>query len=1011
MVATGAAALKTERVALLWMRSKELLLLALDRPRDQRAMFVRSECGADEELLNKVLGLLEAHDRSNSPVDVPALELRQWVQGLESQPAVFASGQEIGGRFEILRCIAQGGMGEVYEAFDRELGERVALKTIRPEIATDPSVIERFRREVQRSRRITHPNVCRVHDLFSYEGGGNLPIRFLTMELLEGESLSDRLKREGRMSTAQAVPIISQIAGALDCAHAMNIIHRDLKPGNIILQDSSGGADGGCRAVVTDFGLARHIEKPSGGNTTSEIIGTLAYMSPEQLQGKPASPASDIYAFGIVIYQMCTGMMPFEGDTPMAVAIQRLTRSPIPPSKYVQGLDPAWESAILRCLDPNAQARPSGAREVVTALSGAPHAAGSTAVNLDQPTEMRSRFNRRNLLGIAALPIMSGGAWWIYSHRPLHLRQGSQLLLTDIRNLTPEADLAGVTELFRQQLGQSALFNLVETDAVQQMLFTMTLQNTTDLSSASGEEVAWRLKAQAVLFGAVARVGADYVITLELQIVGSEPHSPRRRTVNSFIASNRSGLLEAIQQAARWVRATVGESDREISVLDSIPDEVTTPSWRALADVARSEALKRTGRNEEALAELRAALLEDPDFTLASARAGDILCSIGRQREGLRMYNAAIQSMRRRRITTREEMRIRGLVAVDSGDMAEADRQFEHWAAMYPNDPRPLHYRYYPLLMMGRAPEAVYCIRKAIDMNYRLPIVVGALAICYNFTGNIREAQRAIEQVRFTGDSDRANDLEGVVHATAGQLTEARSFFERMQSSQDASTKLRGFLFDALTLCELGDYRQASRVADQMLSPPQNDEVGSSLAQLFVVRAWLACAMGDHATARGSISRAISLQPGPEILAMAATTLATHGLNIPGEIGVAINRFTGVSAEVAGLRVTGEDALARSDMVVAMEVLRRASELEPALAWREYYARALETAGKLQEALYLYNRMVGTPAVMWLNRLASPPGAWRNAVVRSLELSKKTGTALTSDVVRASHQLSIKTSS
>ena len=167
-------------------------------------------------------------------------------------------------------------MGEVYEAVDRELGERVALKAIRPEISADGAVVERFRREVQRSRKITHPNVCRVHDMFSYEREGASPIRFLTMELLDGESLSEFLKRRGRMTTSEALPLITQIAGALDCAHAMKIIHRDLKPGNIMLQ----GTGSECRAVVTDFGLARYIEKREAETRQAEVIaGTLAYMA------------------------------------------------------------------------------------------------------------------------------------------------------------------------------------------------------------------------------------------------------------------------------------------------------------------------------------------------------------------------------------------------------------------------------------------------------------------------------------------------------------------------------------------------------------------------------------------------------------------------------------------------------------------------------------------------------------------------------------------------------------
>ena len=286
-------------------------------------------------------------------------------------------------------------------------------------------------------------------------------------------------------------------------------------------------------------------------------------------------------------------------------------------------------------------------------------------------------------------------------------------------------------------------------------------------------------------------------------------------------------------------------------MLDSIPDEVTTPSWRALADVARSEALKRAGRDHEALAELKAALEEDPEFTLASARSGRYpVCSLGQQREGLQMYAAAIQSLARRRITAREEMRVRGLVAVDSGDMGEADRQFGHWATMCPNDPRPLRYRYFPLLMMGRGPEAIECLRKAIAMNYRPPIVLGALAICHYFLGQRGEAEEAIAEVRRTGDQDRANGLEGELLASSAELDSARHFFKLLQVSQEPSDQLRVFLSDVLVLCEMDNLHAAIDVADRLLSSNRDNVMGSSVAQLHVVRAWLACKVADFAAAR-----------------------------------------------------------------------------------------------------------------------------------------------------------------
>ena len=266
--------------------------------------------------------------------------------GGPSEPGtpLLAPGAALGERYQIVRMIARGGMGEVYEAFDRELGERVALKTIRSELAASPGSAERFRREVQLARRVTHPNVSRLFDLGSAEGPQG-PIFFLTMELLDGESLADRIRRAGPLDAAAALPIVRQVAAGLDAAHRAGVVHRDFKSGNVMLvggesageaaraADSTGGV---VRAVVTDFGLARQIaaEDPhaltlSGGG----LVGSPAYMAPEQVEGLEVTRAADVYALGVVLFEMRTGRLPFSGATPLSVAVQRLQAPPPHPAR------------------------------------------------------------------------------------------------------------------------------------------------------------------------------------------------------------------------------------------------------------------------------------------------------------------------------------------------------------------------------------------------------------------------------------------------------------------------------------------------------------------------------------------------------------------------------------------------------------------------------------------------------------------------------------------------------
>ncbi len=287
-----------------------------------------------------------------------------------SVPQAFKSGDLLAGRYRILGVLGQGGMGEVYEAEDQDLHERIAIKVIAAQAAVDNAWAERFRREVQLARRVTHPNVCRAFDLERHRQGGR-EILFLTMELVQGETLAARLRRSGRMGVTDALPITVQLCAALQAAHEAGVLHRDFKCGNVMLV----GAGQQVRAVVTDFGTARLMDSaPSSMQTLTQqsaVLGTPAYMSPEQLEGKELTPASDIYSLGLVLYEMVTGIRPFQSDSAWTEAMKRLSADPEPPLKTVPEVGEVWNAAILRCLKRDSSQRLSAAQQLSDYLQGA----------------------------------------------------------------------------------------------------------------------------------------------------------------------------------------------------------------------------------------------------------------------------------------------------------------------------------------------------------------------------------------------------------------------------------------------------------------------------------------------------------------------------------------------------------------------------------------------------------------------------------------------------------------
>ena len=258
-------------------------------------------------------------------------------------------------RYEILDALGEGGMGMVYRVRDRETAEILALKLLRPEIARDPAMMERFKNELRLARRITHKNVCRIHD-FNRVGD----LAYLTMEYVDGESLRPYLRRAGRLTPERTIDLARQIAAGLGEAHAQGVVHRDLKPENVML-----GRDG--LVKILDFGIARALGSDTAATRT--IAGTPEYMAPEQSQGKTVDQRADLYALGLILYECLTGRRAFSGATPVEVALKQLKERPLPPRKLMADTPPHFEAIVMRCLEKEPARRFASAAELQRALA------------------------------------------------------------------------------------------------------------------------------------------------------------------------------------------------------------------------------------------------------------------------------------------------------------------------------------------------------------------------------------------------------------------------------------------------------------------------------------------------------------------------------------------------------------------------------------------------------------------------------------------------------------------
>ncbi|MBL8203845.1 MAG: serine/threonine protein kinase [Blastocatellia bacterium] len=358
-----------------WQRIEQLFQAALEVTPSQRPAFLAQACGSDEALRHEVESLLVYQGAAGGLIQGAVHEAAGLLPNDEK--ARFTPGTTLNKRYRILGLLGKGGMGEVYRADDLKLGQPVALKFLTEKLSRDKAMLARFHSEVAMAHRVTHPNVCRVHDIGEVTtSSGNL--HFLSMEYVDGEDLSSLLRRIGRLPSDKAVEIANQLCAGLAAAHEAGVLHRDLKPANVMI-------DGKGKVRITDFGLAGFAEQFKG----SEVFaGTPAYMSPEQFAGKEVTTKSDIYALGLVLYEIFTGKRVFEAGSLEELKRMHESSAPPTPSSWVKDLDPLVERVILRCLEKDPARRLASAKQVADALPGGDPLAAALALGETPSPEM-----------------------------------------------------------------------------------------------------------------------------------------------------------------------------------------------------------------------------------------------------------------------------------------------------------------------------------------------------------------------------------------------------------------------------------------------------------------------------------------------------------------------------------------------------------------------------------------------------------------------------------------------
>jgi serine/threonine protein kinase/tetratricopeptide (TPR) repeat protein len=993
-----------------WQTITKIFTSALDKCQSERNGFVREACAGDVELEAEVARLLAADEDAGSFLERPALNTPLSLISPQSRP-MLSAGTIISNRFEILDFIGEGGMGQVYKVLDLELRERIALKTIRPDISSDPGVLSRFKREVQLTRRITHPNVCRTFDIERHactlKNGIQNDFVFLTMELLEGETLAEWLGRQGCIGTRDALPLVRQMVGALAAAHRVGVIHRDFKPSNVILVPS----DSGFRLVVTDFGLA-HTTFAEGSSLAAltdaplssnrGLMGTLAYMAPEQLERGEATAATDIYALGLVIYEMVTGERPFASDGPFGQIFRRLKQQPPSPRIHCPDLLEAWENTIQRCLELVPEARFANIEEVASSLDQCVQAGELPKKNRFQRIPFvngsleRQGKAKRSIVLITILVALFGGALRFYKWKPENARvpEGSGLFLSEISNQSGDPGLDGVTEMLRSELAESSYVNLIATSRVREVLARMAHPVDENLDPVTAREVALRDGASLVLFGTVSRVAEDYKLDLKLERVGIDPARPKNSWKFAESAAGRQELLESIHRGGLWVRHLIGEAETDIETTDRRPEEVTTKNWEALKLYARGQNLAASDRLEDAILVFKEAVEKDPEFAMGWMRIGDILDTIGQSGDGFAYWRKALAVSGDRRLSPREELRIKGMFANDTGDLLAAVEYFGQYSIEYPNDYLGYFYRGYPLMLLGKTEQAIAVLEQAETRAPKSFEIADHLARYSLILGDFPSAERYIARVREFEHADNADQLEGQMRFLQGHYQGAQDLFSNLRISRDPYLRSVSYQLEAGVLAEQGRYREAVKIlyggAASDLAPGDS----ADRADKFLALAYLYLKQGAKRDSSDAALKSLTVSYSPERVAEAGSILSRAG-NVSEAKKLLRNLDISVKtpiAEVSHLRLTGEILLAEGQGDKALTQLQKAWDLDQKRALlRDYWVRALVANRRWDEALQTLGQILEHPGQVWHQAELYAPGAASDLLFLQAKISFQLG--------------------
>ena len=564
------------------------------------------------------------------------------LSGIYLKEAILQPGDLIGARYEILKLLGEGGMGAVYKALDREVERTVALKLIRPELASNPAILARFKQELLTAHQVTHKNVIRIYDISEADG-----VKFITMEFVEGDDLRRILTDNGKLPITRAVEIIRQVCLALDAAHSAGIIHRDLKPQNIMEEAKTG------RILVMDFGLARTMGG-DGMTQTGALLGTIEYMSPEQSMGKTLDQRSDIFAVGLIFYELLVGKTPYRADTAMASLLRRNQERAVPAAELDASVPKALSDIVSKCLERELELRYQNVQEILQDLD-AFQGARPTLASISLPAPVLPPAKPAlpwKWIGIGTLALAVVGGGWAFKSGVLRSGSGNgptevkgpevSLAILPFQNSSGDALLdqwgANLADMLTTAVGQSAHVRIVSPDRMHQVLTDLRITPGTQVDPTIINNIAKFSSADTVVWGKYFKNGDKIRIQATLRDLKQGQDKPI-----SLEVSNQNDISAPVNQLADQIRQNLTISSDVQKELKASSFQPTSKSATALSAYMQGVQLRRQGKNLEAVKLFQTAVKEDPEFALAYSRLAETDSALGYESQAEQASRKALE--------------------------------------------------------------------------------------------------------------------------------------------------------------------------------------------------------------------------------------------------------------------------------------------------------------------------------------------------------------------------------